>query len=80
MLALRNCSGSECICVVLLCATRGQQRYSHTEKTPNLLSYSHECFAEIMNLERVSNEEKLNLCRKYYLGMFLKLMFVLIST
>lgn len=21
-----------------------------------------------MNLERVSNEEKLNLCRKYYLG------------
>lgn len=24
-----------------------------------------------MNLERVSNEEKLNLCRKYYLGMFL---------
>ncbi|CAO2625936.1 Gamma-secretase subunit PEN-2 [Lemmus lemmus] len=23
-----------------------------------------------MNLERVSNEEKLNLCRKYYLGGF----------
>ncbi|KAK2831607.1 hypothetical protein Q7C36_016693 [Tachysurus vachellii] len=31
---------------------------------------------EIMNLERVSNEEKLNLCRKYYLGGFAFLPFL----
>uniref|UniRef100_A0A8D1ZNB0 Gamma-secretase subunit PEN-2 n=1 Tax=Sus scrofa TaxID=9823 RepID=A0A8D1ZNB0_PIG len=29
-----------------------------------------------MNLERVSNEEKLNLCRKYYLGGFAFLPFL----
>ncbi|XP_063167753.1 gamma-secretase subunit PEN-2 [Candoia aspera] len=29
-----------------------------------------------MNLERVSNEEKLNLCRKYYLGGFALLPFL----
>uniref|UniRef100_A0A8C3UAX0 Gamma-secretase subunit PEN-2 n=1 Tax=Catharus ustulatus TaxID=91951 RepID=A0A8C3UAX0_CATUS len=29
-----------------------------------------------MNLERVSNEEKLELCRKYYLGGFLLLPFL----
>ncbi|KAM6999489.1 LOW QUALITY PROTEIN: gamma-secretase subunit PEN-2 [Passerculus sandwichensis] len=29
-----------------------------------------------MNLERVSNEEKLQLCRKYYLGGFLLLPFL----
>ncbi|KAF4086314.1 hypothetical protein AMELA_G00104400 [Ameiurus melas] len=31
---------------------------------------------KIMNLERVSNEEKLNLCRKYYLGGFAFLPFL----
>ncbi|NWZ16906.1 PEN2 secretase, partial [Agelaius phoeniceus] len=29
-----------------------------------------------MNLERISNEEKLQLCRKYYLGGFLLLPFL----
>ncbi|XP_008540556.1 gamma-secretase subunit PEN-2 [Equus asinus] len=34
------------------------------------------CLRANMNLERVSNEEKLNLCRKYYLGGFAFLPFL----
>ncbi|KYO39350.1 gamma-secretase subunit PEN-2 isoform B [Alligator mississippiensis] len=34
------------------------------------------CGSAKMNLERVPNEEKLNLCRKYYLGGFALLPFL----
>ncbi|KAF7700242.1 hypothetical protein HF521_003200 [Silurus meridionalis] len=51
----------------------------HTSKSrffDQLVPHSSPQPEESMNLERVSNEEKLNLCRKYYLGGFAFLPFL----